>query len=186
LTGVSRARWPAGPGQQGAYRAGRAPSPPRWTSWNRWVALVMLASAFLTVLAVAERSRSLVPGDQGALIRNEVSRVFTTVLVQPAGLAQGQPGWLRWSIWRRRHQHVGFPLPEAGAVPVFAVVRSAEEDPGCVPAAPPRVRCRPSTWPPGAPVIIVRQQSMPRHHRRGRAALRQDPPGSSRRRFVRT
>jgi hypothetical protein len=49
----------------------------------------MLASAFLTVLAVAERTRSLAPGDQSALIRNEVSRVFTTVLVQPAGLAQG-------------------------------------------------------------------------------------------------
>jgi hypothetical protein len=39
---------------------------------------------------------------------------------------------------------------------------------------------------PGAPVIIVRRQSMPRHHRRGRAAPRQDPPGSSRPRFVRT
>jgi hypothetical protein len=49
----------------------------------------MLASALLTVLAVAERSRSLAPGDQSALIRYEVSRVFTTVLVQPAGLAQG-------------------------------------------------------------------------------------------------
>ena len=49
----------------------------------------MLASAFLTVLAVVERPRSLAPGDQSALIRNEVSRVFTAVLVQPAGLAQG-------------------------------------------------------------------------------------------------
>jgi hypothetical protein len=49
----------------------------------------MLASAFLTVLAVAERSRCLASGDQSALIRNEVSRVFTTVLGQPAGLAQG-------------------------------------------------------------------------------------------------
>jgi len=29
----------------------------------------------------------LAPGDQSALIRNEVSRVFTTVLVQPARLA---------------------------------------------------------------------------------------------------
>ena len=35
-------------------------------------------------------------------------------------------------------------------VPVFTVVRSAEEEPGCAPAASPRVRRRPSPWPTGA------------------------------------
>jgi len=44
-------------------------------------------------------------------------------------------------------------MPAAGnrdrAVPVFTVVRSAEEEPGCVPAASPRVRRRPSPWPSG-------------------------------------
>jgi len=45
-------------------------------------------------------------------------------------------------------------MPAAGnrgrTVPVFTVVRSAEEEPGCVPAASPRVRRRPSPWPTGA------------------------------------
>jgi hypothetical protein len=43
--------------------------------------------------------------------------------------------------------------PPAGnrdrAVPVFTAARSAEEEPGCVPAASPQVRRRPSPWPPG-------------------------------------
>jgi len=44
------------------------------------------------------------------------------------------------------------PLPgnRGRAVPVFTVVRSTEEEPGCVPAASPRVRRRPSPWPAGA------------------------------------
>jgi len=44
--------------------------------------------------------------------------------------------------------------PAAGnrdrAVPAFTVIRSAEEEPGCVPAASPWVRRRPSPWPPRA------------------------------------
>ena len=39
---------------------------------------------------------------------------------------------------------------QTGTVPVFTVVRSAEEEPGCVPAASPRVRRRPSPWPTDA------------------------------------
>jgi hypothetical protein len=38
----------------------------------------------------------------------------------------------------------------AQAVPVFTVVRSAKEEPDCVPATSPRVRRRPSPWPPRA------------------------------------
>ncbi len=45
-------------------------------------------------------------------------------------------------------------MPAAGEpdrmVPVFTAIRSAEEEPGCVPAASPWVRRRPSPWPPGA------------------------------------
>jgi hypothetical protein len=37
---------------------------------------------FRTVLAVADRTHSLAPGDQSALIRNEVSRVFGCVLLR--------------------------------------------------------------------------------------------------------
>ena len=57
---------------------------------------------------------------------------------------------VQWSV--RLSQPAGWE-PAAGnhdqAVPVFTVVRSAEEEPGCVPAASPRVRRRPSPWPPG-------------------------------------
>ncbi len=35
-------------------------------------------------------------------------------------------------------------------VPAFTVIRSAKEEPGCVPAASPQVRRRPSPWPPRA------------------------------------
>jgi len=43
-------------------------------------------------------------------------------------------------------------LPDAGsrhqAVPVFTAARSTEEEPGSAPAASPRLRRRPSAWPP--------------------------------------
>jgi hypothetical protein len=53
--------------------------------------------------------------------------------------------------------------PPAGnrdqAVPVFTAVRSAEEEPGCVPAASPRVRRSPSPWPPGVQSQLPRRES---------------------------
>jgi hypothetical protein len=69
----------------------------RWTSWYRWVTLAMLASAFLAITTATEQAR---PGPDGLipLTRNEISRLFTT------GPAR-QAHQLRWSAWRRRHQH---------------------------------------------------------------------------------
>jgi hypothetical protein len=70
-------------------------------------------------------------------------------MADAAGQGSAQPG-----IARRAYpgQQTGCPLPgnRDRAVPVFTVVRSAEEEPGCVPAASPRVRRRPSPWPPSA------------------------------------
>ena len=73
----------------------------RWGSWHRWVTLAMLAAAFLTITATAERARSPQPGSQIPLTRNEISRLLATVISPPPS-----PGHqLRWSAWRRRHQH---------------------------------------------------------------------------------
>jgi hypothetical protein len=73
----------------------------RWTSWYRWVTLAMLAAAFLAVTAAAERARHQEPHDQIPLTRNEISRLLTTVITQPARNADR----LQWSTWRRRHQY---------------------------------------------------------------------------------
>jgi hypothetical protein len=73
----------------------------RWISWYRWVTLAMLALAFLTVAALAEHDRPPPPG-LIPLTRNEIARLAATLIIQPAG---GTGYRLRWSAWRRRHQH---------------------------------------------------------------------------------
>jgi SRSO17 transposase len=74
----------------------------RWGSWYRWTTLAMLALAFLTVTAAAEHARHPPPGDQIPLTRNEIAALFGTLIIEPARNAQHR---LRWSAWRRRHQH---------------------------------------------------------------------------------
>jgi SRSO17 transposase len=71
-----------------------------WTSWYRWVTLAMLALAFLTVAALTEHAQPPPPG-MIPLTRNEIARL-TAVIIQPAA---GTRYRLRWSDWRRRHQH---------------------------------------------------------------------------------
>ena len=73
-----------------------------WTSWHRWVTLAMLALAFLTVAAAAERRRVPATDGQVPLTRNEIARLFAGLTTQPASAARHR---LRWSAWRRRHQH---------------------------------------------------------------------------------
>jgi SRSO17 transposase len=73
----------------------------RWTSWYRWTTLAMLAAAFLAVTAATERARNPEPDGQIPLTRNEITRLLTTLITQPARPADR----LRWSTWRRRHQH---------------------------------------------------------------------------------
>ena len=73
-----------------------------WTSWHRWVTLAMLASAFLTVAAAAERTRNPCPDGQIPLTRNEIASLFTHLITRPADDTRHR---LHWSAWRRRHQH---------------------------------------------------------------------------------
>ena len=73
----------------------------RWTSWYRWVTLAMLAAAFLTIAAATEHARQPAPAGQIPLTRNEIAHLLAT-LTSPARDAQHR---LRWSRWRRRHQH---------------------------------------------------------------------------------
>jgi SRSO17 transposase len=74
----------------------------RWVSWCRWTTLAMLACAFLTIAAAAEQARGAAPRGQVPLTRNEIAGLFATLIIQPL-----QDAWhhLRWSTWRRRHQH---------------------------------------------------------------------------------
>ena len=62
----------------------------------------MLAAAFLTVAAAAERRRDPQPGGQIPLTRNEIASLFASLIIKPPG---GIRYRLRWSAWRRRHQY---------------------------------------------------------------------------------
>jgi SRSO17 transposase len=73
-----------------------------WTSWRRWVTLAMLALAFLTITAAGERRRDPDPDGQIPLTRNEIASLLTGLIIKPPG---GPGHRLRWSGWRRRHQH---------------------------------------------------------------------------------
>ena len=73
----------------------------RWTSWYRWATLAMLALALLTVAAAAEHAQPP-PQQMIPLTRNEIARL----LAAPGARAGHDPRYrLRWSAWRRRHQH---------------------------------------------------------------------------------
>jgi SRSO17 transposase len=74
----------------------------RWDSWHRWTTLAMLALAFLTITAATERAGHPPPDDQIPLTRNEIAALFSTLIIKPV---TGTPHRLRWSAWRRRHQH---------------------------------------------------------------------------------
>ena len=78
----------------------------RWGSWYRWATLAMLALAFLTITAAAERARHQNPDGQIPLTRNELARLITALAIHPAPCPRHR---LRWSTWRRRHQHRAKP-----------------------------------------------------------------------------
>jgi SRSO17 transposase len=72
-----------------------------WTSWYRWVTLAMLACAFLTVAAATEHAQPP-PAGLIPLTRNQAARLLASLITQSAHSAHHR---LRWSIWRRHHQH---------------------------------------------------------------------------------
>lgn len=108
LVHVAGRRWPTeenfqtGKGQTGLD----AHQVRQWISWYRWTILVMVAHAFLTVLAAtapkpaATLTRPLIPltvAETRRLINaflNEVTRTTNDILT-----------WT-WSIWRRQHQAI--------------------------------------------------------------------------------
>ena len=74
----------------------------RWASWRRWTTLAMLALAFLTITTASQRALCPAPDSQIPLTRNETARLIAALINQPA-----RDAWhrLRWSTWRRQHQH---------------------------------------------------------------------------------
>ena len=74
----------------------------RWTSWHRWTILAMLAYAFLAVATATERAESPTPQGLIALTCNKIHRLFNTLIAEPIRDLRHR---LRWSLWRRRHQH---------------------------------------------------------------------------------
>jgi SRSO17 transposase len=73
-----------------------------WTSWHRWVTLAMLAAAFLAVAAADERVRTPPSDEQIPLTRNEIAGLLASLVIKPSHDPRHR---LRWSTWRRRHQH---------------------------------------------------------------------------------
>ena len=73
----------------------------RWISWYRWVTLAMLALAFLTMAALAEHAQPPPPG-LIPLTRNEIATLLASLITSPE---YGAWHRLRWSAWRRHHQH---------------------------------------------------------------------------------
>jgi SRSO17 transposase len=74
----------------------------RWTSWHRWTTLAMLAHAFLAVATATERDIRSTPPGLITLTVNEFRRLFDALLLAARHTITTL---LRWSAWRRRHQH---------------------------------------------------------------------------------
>ncbi|MGH3221148.1 MAG: hypothetical protein ACRDPY_21045 [Streptosporangiaceae bacterium] len=74
----------------------------RWGSWYRWTTLAMLAVAFLTVATATEHAICPAPAGRIPLTRSEIAALFSMLVIRPVRDARHR---LRWSAWRRRHQH---------------------------------------------------------------------------------
>lgn len=74
----------------------------RWTSWRRWTLLAMLAHALLAVIAANEHTDRPASTELIALTCNEVRRLLTALVIDPARALACPHAWSRW---RRRHQH---------------------------------------------------------------------------------
>jgi SRSO17 transposase len=74
----------------------------RWISWQRWTLLAMIAHALLAVIAATQHARRREPDGLMALTCNEIRRLFTILIVEPARVIACP---LAWSRWRRQHQH---------------------------------------------------------------------------------
>jgi hypothetical protein len=66
---------------------------------HRWVTSPCSPARFLTIAAAAEHARQPPPPGQIPLTRNEIARLFATLIIQPA---RDTRHLLHWSEWRRR------------------------------------------------------------------------------------
>jgi SRSO17 transposase len=74
----------------------------RWTSWRRWTLIAILAHALLSVSAAAARAGQPQLAGLIPLTCNEVARLLNRLTANPI---RALTSALRWSHWRRRHQH---------------------------------------------------------------------------------
>ncbi|MBA3279935.1 MAG: IS701 family transposase [Geodermatophilaceae bacterium] len=74
----------------------------RWLPWRRWTLLTMLAHALLAVIAATERTDTPSPPGLIELTCNEIRRLLTIFVIEPARVLACPEAW---SHWRRRHQH---------------------------------------------------------------------------------
>jgi SRSO17 transposase len=74
----------------------------RWASWHRWTILAMLGLAFLAVLAAID-GREPPPDGMIPLTCSEIHHLLSVLAATRP--APDSRHWLRWSAWRRAHQH---------------------------------------------------------------------------------
>jgi SRSO17 transposase len=74
----------------------------RWVSWQRWTVLAILAYAFLAVLAATEHGRQPPPAGMIPLTCSEIHHLLNVLATPPIHSIRHR---LRWSTWRRTHQH---------------------------------------------------------------------------------
>jgi SRSO17 transposase len=73
----------------------------RWLPWRRWTLFAMLAHAMLAVIT-AQQARTPPPDGLIPLTCNEIRRLLTVYIIEPARRIADPESW---STWRRRHQH---------------------------------------------------------------------------------
>jgi SRSO17 transposase len=78
----------------------------RWKSWHRWTALCLLAYIYLAVAVALQRQEDTGSGLDAGLIPvtvPELLRLLRDTVIPPP--RRDRAHRLRWSEWRRRHQH---------------------------------------------------------------------------------
>ena len=78
----------------------------RWKSWHRWTALCLLAYIYLAVAVALQRQEDAGSGLDAGLIPvtvPELLRLVRDTVIPPP--RRDRAHRLRWSDWRRRHQH---------------------------------------------------------------------------------
>jgi SRSO17 transposase len=78
----------------------------RWKSWHRWTAICLLAYIYLATTAALLRQRETGQALDAGLIPvtvPELLRLLRDTVIPPP--RRDRPHRLRWSAWRRRHQH---------------------------------------------------------------------------------